>query len=160
MEAFRRASRNGLLALSLALLGAGPALAQDFVSIGTASPAGAYYPLGVAMADLWNRNVPGVRLSAQETGRGVADMNMIASGETGIGNANENIAGDAQKAYALLIRPFDFSGGWMVHASSALVVAAASAGIVSVPDLAGKRVSLGAPVSSGNVIGQRLLESQ
>src|SRR5690606_41315891 len=77
MEAFRRASRNGLLALSLALLGAGPALAQDFVSIGTASPAGAYYPLGVAMADLWNRNVPGVRFSAQETGGGRSEERRV-----------------------------------------------------------------------------------
>lgn len=160
MEAFRRASRNGLLALSLALLGAGPVLAQDFVSIGTASPAGAYYPLGVAMADLWNRNVPGVRFSAQETGGGVANMNMIASGEIELGIANENIAWDAQNGNEPFNRPIEFYGGWTMNASYALVVAAASSGIESVADLAGKRVSLGAPGSSGNVIGQRLLESQ
>lgn len=160
MEAFRRATRNALSVLALALFGVAPALAQDFVSIGTASPAGAYYPLGVAMADLWNRNIDGVRFSAQETGGGVANMNMLASGEIELGIANENIAWDAQNGNEPFSRPIEFLGGWTMNASYALVVAAADSGLRSVADLAGKRVSLGAPGSSGNVIGQRLLASQ
>ncbi len=160
METFRRVTRNMRLVLLAALLGASPALAQDFVSIGTASPAGAYYPLGVAMADIWNRNIDGVRFSAQETGGGVANMNMLASGEIELGIANENIAWDAQVANEPFNRPIDFRGGWTMNASYALVVAAADSGLQSVSDLAGKRVSLGAPGSSGNVLGQRLLESQ
>src|SRR5690606_20589714 len=47
-----------------------------------------------------------------------------------------------------------------MNASYALIVAPAASGLESVADLAGKRVSFGAPGSSGNVIGQRLLESQ
>ena len=160
MEAFRRVSRNVRLVVMVALLGSATALAQDFVSIGTASPAGAYYPLGVAMADIWNRNIDGVRFSAQETGGGVANMNMLASGEIELGIANENIAWDASVANEPFSQPIDFYGGWTMNASYALVVAAANSGLRSVSDLAGKRVSLGAPGSSGNVLGQRLLESQ
>lgn len=162
MKTFRRIARLAALSLFAATMLASPATAQapDFVSIGTASPAGAYYPLGVAMADLWNRNIDGIRFSAQETGGGVANVNMLAGGEIELGIANENIAWDAGQGNEPFANPIELEGGWTMNASYALIVAPASSGLESVSDLAGKRVSLGAPGSSGNVIGQRLLESQ
>ena len=162
MKTFRRIARLAALSLFAATMLASPATAQapDFVSIGTASPAGAYYPLGVAMADLWNRNIDGIRFSAQETGGGVANVNMLAGGEIELGIANENIAWDAGQGNEPFANPIELAGGWTMNASYALIVAPANSGLESVSDLAGKRVSLGAPGSSGNVIGQRLLESQ
>lgn len=162
MKTFRGNYRSVVsLLLSLVLL-AGMAVAQApaFVSIGTASPAGAYYPLGVAMADLWNRNIDDIRFSAQETGGGVANVNMLAGGEIELGIANENIAWDAGQGNEPFGAPVQLEGGWTMNASYALIVAPANSGLVSVADLAGKRVSLGAPGSSGNILGQRLLESQ
>lgn len=162
MQAFRRVTRLTLPLAAFAMLFTGPAAAQapSFISIGTASPAGAYYPLGVAMADLWNRNIPGIRFSAQETGGGVANINLINSGEIELGIANENIAWDASQGNEPFKAPIEIQGGWVMNASYALIVVPAKSGMTSVADLAGRRVSLGAPGSSGNVIGQRLLESQ
>ncbi len=36
----------------------GGASRPAFISIGTASAAGAYYPIGVALADVWNKTLP------------------------------------------------------------------------------------------------------
>lgn len=162
MKTFRGSCRPVVVSLAALALFTGAAVAQApaFVSIGTASPAGAYYPLGVAMADLWNRTIPGTRFSAQETGGGVANVNMLAGGEIELGIANENIAWDAGRGNPPFAAPIQLEGGWTMNASYALVVAPASSGMTSVSDLVGKRVSFGAPGSSGNVLGQRLLESQ
>ncbi len=162
MKTFRHLARLGAIALTGTVLFAGGAVAQapDFVSIGTASPAGAYYPLGVAMADLWNRNIDGIRFSAQETGGGVANINMLAGGEIELGIANEHNAWAAGQGNDPFGSAIQLAGGWTMNASYALIVTRADSGLQSVADLAGKRVSLGAPGSSGNVIGQRLIESQ
>jgi len=151
----------GMVTLLASLL-AGSAVAQApaFVSIGTASASGAYYPLGVAMADLWNRGIPGTRFSAQETGGSVANMNMIAAGDIELGIANENVAWDAERANAPFAGPIALSGGWVLNKSYGVFVVAASSNIRTVADLAGKKVALGAPGSSANVLGASVLTSQ
>lgn len=156
-----RAAASTLALLVALTLGAAAAQDRpDFVSIGTASPAGAYYPLGVAMADLWNRNIEGVEFSSQETGGSVANMNLIAGGDIELGIANENIAWNATEGNEPFAGPLDVQGGWVLNASQGVFVAPRDAGLASVTDLAGKRISLGTPGSSANVLGQRVLESQ
>ncbi len=144
------------------LVMAGPAFGQStpkFVSIGTASPAGAYYPLGVAMADIWNKDIQGTHFSAQETGGSVANMNMLDNGQIELGMANENIAWNATQGNAPFKKPMKVDGGWVLNKSYAVFVAKASSGITTVADLKGKKVSLGAAGSSGNVIAERVLQS-
>jgi TRAP transporter TAXI family solute receptor len=153
--------------LALALAGAilalvGAASAQPrFVSIGTASPAGAYYPLGVAMAEIWNDTIPGTTFSAQETGGSVANMNLLAAGDIELGIANENIGFDAYNGADPFASPLtDMSMGWTLNASQGVFVSLASSGITDVAQLAGRRVGMGAPGSSGNVLAQRVLAAQ
>lgn len=150
------------LTLAVALAGIAPsaaAQAQDFpfITIGTASAAGAYYPIGVAMADIWNRNIPGIVFSARETGGGVANMNLIAAGEAEVGIANENIAYDALKGHAPFNRPLAITGGWVMNQSQGLFIALRSSGLKTVDDLRGKRISFGAAGSAGNVLGELIL---
>ena len=132
----------------------------EFVSIGTASPAGAYYPLGAAMADIWNRNIPGTRFSSQETGGSVANLNLIAGGELEMGMANENVAFNAAEGNNPFSEPIDFSGGWILNSSNAVIVALEDSGITSVSELRRKKVALGAPGSSANVFGELILASE
>lgn len=130
---------------------------ETFVSIGTASPAGAYYPLGVAMADIWNRNVDGTQFSAQETGGSVENINLIHSGEIESGLSNENIAYDAIHGHEPFATEMNIVGGWVLNNSNAVFVALGQSGITDVSDLRGRRVALGAPGSSANVFGEMVL---
>lgn len=58
------------------------AMAQTrFLTIATGGTAGTYYPLGGAMAEIFNQNVPGVEVSVQATGASVANINLLAQGQ-------------------------------------------------------------------------------
>nr|WP_319777249.1 TAXI family TRAP transporter solute-binding subunit [uncultured Sphaerochaeta sp.] len=131
-----------------------------FISIGTASAAGAYYPIGVALADVWNKTLPGTRFSSQETGGSVANLNMIASGELEMGMSNENVAYTAGLGQDPFKNPIDLKGGWILNNSNAIIVAMGDSGITNVSQLKGKKVSLGAPGSSANVFGELILASE
>lgn len=157
----QRWSLAALLAAGFLIGGSATAQqAPSFVSIGTASASGAYFPLGVAMADLWNRGIQGTRFGAQETGGGIANINMLAGGEIELGIANENIAWDAARANPPFASPIDVDGGWIMNNSYGVFVALESSPYKTVADLRGKKVALGAPGSSANVIGAAVLASQ
>jgi len=130
-----------------------------FVSIGTASAAGAYYPIGVALADVWNKTLEGTRFSSQETGGSVANLNMIANGELEMGMSNENVAYTAGQGKEPFKTKIDVRGGWILNNSNAIIVAMGDSGITDVSQLRGKKVSLGAPGSSANVFGEMILAS-
>lgn len=130
-----------------------------FVSIGTASAAGAYYPIGVALADVWNKTLEGTRFSSQETGGSVANLNMIANGELEMGMSNENVAYTASQGKDPFKTKIDVRGGWILNNSNAIIVAMGDSGITDVSQLRGKKVSLGAPGSSANVFGELILAS-
>ena len=130
-----------------------------FVSIGTASAAGAYYPIGVALADVWNKTIEGTRFSSQETGGSVANLNMISNGELEMGMSNENVAYTAGLGNAPFTKQIDVRGGWILNNSNAIIVALGDSGITDVSQLRGKKVSLGAPGSSANVFGEMMLAS-
>ncbi len=132
----------------------------QFVSIGTASAAGAYYPIGVALADIWNKNIPGTRFSSQETGGSVANLNHISNGELEMGMSNENLGESAMKGKAPFKSEIAVYGGWILNNSNAIIVATGKSGITSVAQLRGKKVSLGAPGSSANVFGELMLQSE
>lgn len=140
-----------------------PALAGNtpkFVSIGTASPAGAYYPLGVAMAQIWNKSIPGIHFNAEQTGGSVANLNELNSGALQVGFANANIVWKALNGKPPFKHKIKVYGGWILNSSYGVFVTKRSSGIHTVADLRGKKISLGAPGSSGNVIAKRVLASQ
>ncbi len=132
----------------------------SFISIGTASAAGAYYPIGVALADIWNKTLEGTRFSSQETGGSVANLNMIGSGELEMGMSNENVAYSAILGQAPFTKAISAQGGWILNNSNAIIVAMGDSGITNVSQLKGKKVSLGAPGSSANVFGELILASE
>ena len=51
--------------------------AKQFINIATGGTAGVYYPLGGAIAEILNKNMPGMNAMAQSTGASVANINML-----------------------------------------------------------------------------------
>lgn len=76
-----------------------------------------------------------------------------------MGIANENIAYDALMGNAPFSRPLSVTGGWVMNQSFAVFVALRDSGMRSVEDLKGKRISLGSPGSSANVLGELILQA-
>ncbi|MFC5627987.1 TAXI family TRAP transporter solute-binding subunit [Aliibacillus thermotolerans] len=119
----------------------------------TAGTTGTIYPLGSAMANLWNNEVEGVRVNAQASNGGVDNLNMMKEGEAHISFATSGIIWEAyngergftDRAYedvrivaGLYYNPNQF-------------VVREDAGIESIKDLKGKRFAPGAVGSTPEV---------
>jgi len=172
-----RAALVGALAgtLGLGALGAGlPATAQQmtFFRIGTGGVTGTYYPIGGLIADIissppgarpCNRGgscgVPGLVGIAQSSNGAVANVDAISSGQLESGFAQSDIAHWAYTGTGIYEgkEPVDnLRAIANLYPESIHLVARAGAGINSVADLAGKRVSLDEP-GSGTLVDARII---
>ncbi|HEY8496677.1 MAG TPA: TAXI family TRAP transporter solute-binding subunit [Limnochordales bacterium] len=116
----------------------------QFITIATGGTAGVYYPLGGAMAEIFNQNVPGVNASVQATGASVANVNMIAQGQVELALIQNDIAFYAANAQEMFQnRIGNLRGIATLYPEVIQLVARADAGIRSIADLRGKRVAVG-----------------
>ncbi|TIU15292.1 MAG: C4-dicarboxylate ABC transporter, partial [Mesorhizobium sp.] len=70
----------GALALSLGLV-AVPAKAQEFINVLTGGTSGVYYPLGVALSEIYGKGIEGARTQVQATKASVENLNLLQQGK-------------------------------------------------------------------------------
>ena len=141
--------------LILALVAASEA--ATFINVGTGSTGGTYYPVGAAMAKVWNDTIPDMRANAQSTGGTAQNLSLLSKGEA------EIVFADGLYYFAYEGKGM-FEGKAMkglraiapLYAEPVHFLAAEGSGIKSIKDLKGKRVSVGA-VGSGTEITVRAL---
>jgi TRAP transporter TAXI family solute receptor len=153
--------RHILALAAVTMLAAGPAAAQSQLSIATGGTGGVYYPMGGGLAEVINNHVEGMSATAEVTGASVENMGLIATGDADLALAH---ADTVQQAHSGTGR-FEGQELPMIRAVASLyanmvqIVTTADSGIESIDDLAGKRVSVGAPGSGTEVNAQTLLEA-
>jgi TRAP transporter TAXI family solute receptor len=148
-------------AAAFALLAAVPAMGQTQLSIATGGTGGVYFPLGGGLAELINTHLEGYAAVAEVTGASVENMGLVSRGDSDIAFA---LADTVYQAYngtgafegRALPELRTLAG---VYPNAVQIVALADAGVDSLDDLAGKRVSVGAPGSGTEVNAQTLLEA-
>src|SRR3954453_6365619 len=131
------------------------------VAIATGNTGGVYYAVGNAYAQQISADSGRkLKATAAETGASVQNIQQLAAGQYQVAfsifdtasdalNGTGSFAGKPQKVKALA-RLYD---------NSTHVVVRTDAGINSVADMKGKRISTGSPKSGTEVIAQRLLKS-
>lgn len=130
--------------LIVALASMGVAAQRQFVTIATGGVAGAYYPLGGAMAELINANVSGVTANAESTGASVANANAIQAGQNELALLQNDIAFYAATGTEMFSSAnTKLHGIAMLYPETIQIVARKDSGIETVADLAGKRVVVG-----------------
>jgi TRAP transporter TAXI family solute receptor len=84
--------RKGLVGIALAGALVVPAVAEEFVTIGTGGVTGVYYPTGGSICRLVNKGKKehGVRCSVESTGGSVYNINTIRAGELEMGVAQSD----------------------------------------------------------------------
>ncbi|ANS84425.1 TAXI family TRAP transporter solute-binding subunit [Vibrio scophthalmi] len=139
-------------AIAAAVMGAGAVNAQEFITIGTGSVTGVYYPTGGAICKLVNkgRKDHNIRCSVESTGGSIYNVNTIRAGELDFGivqsdwqyhGYNGTSKFSEQGPYKNLRAMFS------LHTEPFNIIARSDAGIENVSDLAGKRVNIGNPGS-------------
>jgi len=134
-----------MAALVLCMSAAGASAAHiNFVTAGTAST---FYPISATIVGLWNEQIEGMRAVATPSGGGIDNLNQAYDGEAQIGIANANLVYQAQEGLAAFegyanenLRIF---AGLYINPNQVVVTKAS--GVNGLADLAGKRISIGAP---------------
>src|SRR6185295_10510398 len=144
---------------ALCCLHAVRANAQTEVIMLTGNTGGVYYPLGIALAKIWERALPGTRVSVQSTQASVENFNLLQQRRGSFAFGQGDVMSDAFKGNAEAGFASSRNRLRMVAAlfpNYLHLVALKSANIRSVNDLKGKRVSVGA-ARSGNELNARVL---
>jgi TRAP transporter TAXI family solute receptor len=137
------------LAMSVGMVSA-PAVASEFITIGTGGVTGVYYPTGGAICRLVNKNRKehGVRCSVESTGGSVYNINTIRGGELDMGVAQSDwqyhaYKGTGKQAF-IDAGPFkELRAVFSVHPEPISIVARKDSNIKHISDLVNKRVNIG-----------------
>lgn len=134
-------------------------LAQSpaFINVLTGGQSGVYYPLGVALAQIFNKDVPRARATTQVTKASAENLNLLQAGRGELaftlGDAlSDAWRGDAEAGFKTKLDKLRGLAG--IYNNYVQVVANADAGIKTLADLKGKRVSVGA-ARSGTELNAR-----
>jgi TRAP transporter TAXI family solute receptor len=140
--------------VSTALIGAlsVPAMAMEYVTIGTGGVTGVYYPTGGAICRLVNKNKKEhkVRCSVESTGGSVYNINTIRAGELEMGVAQSDWQYHGYNGTSKFAKKGafkDLRAIFSVHGEPFTLLARKDANINSFDDLKGKRVNIGNPGS-------------
>jgi TRAP transporter TAXI family solute receptor len=163
----RRESMNHTLAriLIAAAFAAGvttPAAADTFLNVLTGGTSGIYYPLGVALSNIYGKALPGVKSSVQATKASVENLNLLQAGrgEAGITLGDSLSAAWAGVEEAGFKQPLKkLRGISALHTNYVQIVARADSGIRTLADMKGKRISVGAAKSGTELNARAILKA-
>ena len=148
------AATTAALASTLAL-----AQQQQFVNILTGGQAGVYYPLGVALSQIYGKAIPNAKATAQVTKASAENLNLLQAGRGELALTLGDALSDAWKGdeEAGFKTKLDRLRGLSATYNNYIqIVASADSGIRTLADLKGKRVSVGA-AKSGTELNARAI---
>ncbi len=140
--------------------GSGGSGGTTYISIATGGTSGTYYPLGGAMAKIFNENIEGVTANAQSTGASTENIGLVSKGETEIAFVQNDIthyAYTATESFEGQAKMENIRGMAMLYPEVVQLIATEASGIKSVSDLKGKKVAIGAPGSGVEANARQVL---
>lgn len=148
---------SALLLASMLAVAVPSGLAQDRLSIATGGTGGVYYPYGGGLANLISTHIEGVEVTAEVTPASVDNMLLIESQDADLAFVLADTLYDASQGTGAFSQPVPVQALAVLYDNVTHIITSDGAGIESVADLAGKRVSVGSPGSGTEVIADRLL---
>lgn len=150
--------RLALLTVTAALTASTAVLAAPvFLNILTGGTSGVYYPIGVALSQLYGNKIEGSKASVQSTKASVENLNLLQAGRGELALALGDAVADAwngvaDAGYKAPLNKLRAIGG--AYSNYIQIVASADSGIKSLADLKGRSISVGAP-KSGTELNSR-----
>ena len=141
---------------------ASAAYATDFVNVLTGGTSGVYYPMGVALSQIYGKVLPGAKVSVQATKASAENLNLLQAGKGEVaftlGDAlSDAYRGDAEAGFSTPLKKLRGIAG--IYPNYVQIVASADSGIKTLADLKGKRVSVGAPKSGTELNARAVLKA-
>lgn len=139
-----------LTAFAPSFFGAQTAAAQDFINVLTGGTSGVYYPLGVALSEIYAEGIAGSRTQVQATKASVENLNLLAQGKGELAFAlGDSVAlaakGDAEAGFPQPLPNLRAIAA--IYPNYIQIVAEKATGAATLADLKGLSLSVGAPAS-------------
>lgn len=135
---------------------------QKFINILTGGQSGVYYPMGVALSQIFGTALPGARVTVQATKASAENLNLLQAGRGEIAFTLADALSDAWKGtvdagFATPLKKLRAVAG--IYSNYIQIVASGESGIKSLADLKGKRISVGAPKSGTELNARAILKA-
>ena len=121
---------------------------RRFLSVGTAPPGGAFFPVGGAIAEVLNAHSEGWQVTAEATKGSQENIRRLAKGELDLALANSAITYFAARGESGWDRVYPMRTVMTLAPNVALFITPESSGIRTLADVKGKRVVVG-PAGAG-----------
>lgn len=150
-----------LLAATAALAISVSAHAADFINVLTGGTSGVYYPMGVALSQIYGKAIPGAKSSVQATKASAENLNLLQAGRGELGftlgdSLSDAWKGDEEAGFKTPLKKL--RGVAAIYPNYIQIVAAADSGIKTLADLKGKRLAVGAPKSGTELNARAILK--
>ena len=151
------------LVLAAALLAAqAEASAAQFINVLTGGTGGIYYPLGVALTQVYGKALPEAKTSVQATKGSVENLNLLQAGRGEVaftlGDAlSDAWKGEEEAGFKAPLKKLRVIAG--IYPNYIQIVASADSGIRTLADLKGKRISVGSPRSGTELNARAVLKA-
>ncbi len=145
---------------AVGIVAAAPVRAETFINVLTGGTSGVYYPLGVALSQVFTESVAESRPSVQATKASVENLNLLQEGKGEIAFTLGDslalaVAGNAEAGFAAPLDKLRTVAA--IYPNYVQVVASQESGIKTLADLKGKRLSVGAPASGTELNARAIL---
>ncbi|PTE20437.1 C4-dicarboxylate ABC transporter [Cereibacter changlensis JA139] len=149
-------------ALGAALLAAPAVRAQEFINVLTGGTSGVYYPLGVALSEIYVDGIEGSRTQVQATKASVENLNLLAQGKGEIAiSLGDAVAlaweGNAEAGFPQPLTNLRAIAA--IYPNYIQIVAETSSGATTLADLKGMTLSVGAPASGTELNARTILDA-
>ena len=140
-----------------------PALAaEQFINVLTGGTSGVYYPLGVALGNAIGKAMPASKASVQATKASVENLNLLQAGRGEIAftlgdSLSDAWNGNEEAGFKTPLKKL--RGIAAIYPNYIQIVARADAGIKTLADLKGKKISVGAPKSGTELNARAILNA-
>jgi TRAP transporter TAXI family solute receptor len=151
-----------LLAAAILLLSGLAFAQQQYINVLTGGTSGVYYPLGVAMSQIFGKAIPNAKVSVQATKASVENLNLLEAGRGEIAftlgdSLSDAWKGNADAGFKTPLKKLRTVAG--IYPNYIQIVASADSGIRTIQDLKGKRISVGAPKSGTELNARAVLKA-
>jgi TRAP transporter TAXI family solute receptor len=154
--------RSTLVMTAAALCFALPASAAEFINILTGGTSGVYYPLGVALSQMYTKVIPDAKTAVQATKASAENLNLLQAGRGEVAISLGDSLSDAWRG--------NEEAGFKTPLNKLRTIAAlypnyihfvanADSGIKTLADIKGKRISVGAPKSGTELNVREILKA-
>jgi len=149
-----------VVCIAVSLVCVGPAIGAKkiYLTLGSGSPGGVYYPLGGGMAVVVQKTVDGIRCAAESTGASVENSRLVGAGESDMGMVMGSVAYKATQGMAPFDKKEPLVALFQMYPAPEHIVTTEQSGIKGFEDLKGKKVSIDVPGSGCSTMAKAMMK--